>query len=87
MLTNSKISKDKIKKIEKALDEIRPFLATDGGDIQFVDITDDFKVKIKLLGSCEKCKLNGMTLKNGVEQIIKKYLPEIKSVIQVKSKD
>ena len=70
-------------KILKALDEIRPFLKNDGGDISFIELTDDLVVKVKLHGACVGCSVNQMTLKSGVEMTIKKYLPEITAVVQV----
>lgn len=77
------MSEENIKKIHLALDEIRPFLNSDGGDISFVEITDDNIVKVKFLGACTGCSVNQMTLKSGVEMTIKKYLPEIKQVVDV----
>ncbi|MBL6591666.1 MAG: NifU family protein [Flavobacteriaceae bacterium] len=68
--------------IEKALDEIRPFLQSDGGNIEFVSLENDI-VKVRLLGNCIGCSVNQMTLKNGVEMTIKKYLPTIKQVVSV----
>ena len=62
--------------------EIRPFLESDGGNIELVSITNDV-VKVKLLGNCVNCSVNQMTLKNGVEMTIKKYAPEIKEVINI----
>jgi Fe-S cluster biogenesis protein NfuA len=72
----------KLTEIEKALDEIRPFLQSDGGNIEFVSLEND-KVKVRLLGNCIGCSVNQMTLKNGVEMTIKKYLPTIKQVVSV----
>jgi Fe-S cluster biogenesis protein NfuA len=69
-------------KVLKALDEIRPFLQSDGGDISLVDITDDLDVVVKLHGACIGCRVNQMTLKSGVEMTIKKYLPQINRVVQ-----
>ena len=66
-------------KILKALDEIRPYLVQDGGDISLSSISGN-KVKVKLHGACADCKVNQMTLKNGVETTIKKYAPEIEVV-------
>ena len=63
MITNKKI----INKVEAALDEIRPYLRTDGGDISLIEITDDYTVKVKLMGACETCHVSMMTLKNGVD--------------------
>ena len=73
-----------INNIEKALDEIRPFLQSDGGNIELVDFDDDI-VKVRLLGNCVDCSVNQMTLKNGVEMTIKKYAPQIESVINVEA--
>ncbi len=74
---------DIIDKINKALDVIRPFLNADGGDISFVELTDDMIVKVQLLGACRYCSMNMQTLKSGVEHTIKKAIPEIKEVISV----
>ena len=68
--------------IEKALDEIRPFLQSDGGNIELISFTDK-EVKVRLLGNCISCTVNQMTLKNGVEMTIKKHLPEIEKVTSV----
>lgn len=69
--------------IEKALEEIRPFLNSDGGDITLVGIEDDKHVKVRLEGACTSCKINQMTLKAGVETTIKKYAPQIETVVNV----
>ena len=69
--------------IEKALDEIRPFLQSDGGDISLVSIEDNKLVTVKLLGACTSCSVNQMTLKSGVEMTIKKYAPQIEKVVNV----
>ena len=74
-----------IDKIEEALSSIRPFLESDGGDINLVEITDDMIVKVKLMGACSSCDVSMMTLKNGVETAIKSAVPEIKEVIDVTS--
>lgn len=68
--------------IENALDEIRPFLKNDGGDISLVGI-EDKTVKVKFEGACSTCTVNQMTLKSGVEMIIKKHVPHIENVISV----
>lgn len=68
--------------VRKALDEIRPFLLKDGGDIELISIENNI-VKVRLLGTCVGCGVNQMTLKSGVEVTIKKYAPEIKEVINV----
>ncbi|AJA68076.1 NifU family protein [Myroides odoratimimus] len=69
--------------VEKALDEIRPFLQADGGDITLIDIQDDKVVQVRLEGACTACSVNQMTLSAGVETTIKKYAPEIESVVNV----
>lgn len=66
--------------IEQALDEIRPFLRSDGGNISLVDVIDGKHVKVRLEGACVGCSVNQMTLKAGVETTIKKYLPQIETV-------
>jgi Fe-S cluster biogenesis protein NfuA len=68
--------------VENALQEIRPYLQADGGDISLVEITDD-TVSVQLEGACLGCSVNQMTLKNGVEATIKKYAPQIKRIIEV----
>jgi len=69
--------------VEKALDEIRPFLKSDGGDITLISIEDDKHVKVRLEGACIACSVNQMTLKAGVETTIKKFAPEIETVENV----
>jgi Fe-S cluster biogenesis protein NfuA len=68
--------------VEKALEEIRPFLVSDGGNIKLLSIEDAI-VKVQLEGACMGCSVNQMTLKNGVEATIKKYAPQIEEVINV----
>lgn len=63
------------------IDQLRPFLQQDGGDIQFLELTEDKIVKVKLQGACGSCPHAKITLKNGVESTIKKYIPEIQSVV------
>ena len=58
-------------------------MESDGGDIRLVEVTDDYVVKVKLLGACSDCQVSVMTLKAGVEQAIKKVLPEVKEVVDV----
>lgn len=69
-----------IQQINTAVDEIRHHLKVDGGDVEIVDITDDFCVRIKWLGNCESCTMSSMTLRAGLEQTIKAKLPQIKSI-------
>lgn len=74
---------DIVKKINKAIESIRPYLNADGGDISLVDVSDDLIVKVKLLGACNGCPFSIQTLKAGVEQAIKKELPDVKEIIAV----
>ncbi|WP_298238614.1 NifU family protein [uncultured Algibacter sp.] len=70
--------------VEKALDEIRPFLQSDGGDISLLSIEENNTlVKVQLLGACVGCSVNQMTLKSGVEMTIKKYAPQIEQVVNI----
>lgn len=69
--------------VEIALNEIRPFLQKDGGDISLISIEEDKIVKVKLEGACVGCSVNQMTLKSGVEMTIKKYAPQIERVINI----
>ena len=68
-------------RVVKALNRVRPYLQSDGGDIELIEITDDLSVKVKLTGACHGCPFSMQTLKAGVEQAIMKEVPEIKSVI------
>ena len=72
-------------KIEVALQEIRPFLQDDGGDINFIELTDQWVVKVKLVGACSSCNISMMTLKNGVEVAIKRAVPEVNEVVEISS--
>lgn len=69
--------------VEKALEEIRPFLQSDGGDITLISIDNENSVKVRLEGNCIGCAVNQMTLKSGVEMTIKKYAPQIEEVINL----
>ncbi|MFA5276165.1 MAG: NifU family protein [Candidatus Omnitrophota bacterium] len=68
-------------KVEKALDKIRPMLMADGGNVELVEVTADGVVKLKLTGTCGCCPMAQMTLKNGVEKILKQEVPEVKEVV------
>ena len=70
-------------KINSALNQVRPYLQADGGDISLIDITDDFVVKVKLTGACQGCPFSYQTLKSGVEQALIREVPEIKEVVSV----
>lgn len=67
-------------KIEQVLDQIRPHLRADGGDVELVDVSDGV-VTVRLTGACQGCPMSQMTLKNGVERVIKENVPEITSVV------
>jgi len=69
--------------IEKALEEIRPFLNSDGGDITLIGIENDKHVTVRLEGACIACSVNQMTLKAGVETTIKKFAPQIETVTNI----
>lgn len=69
-----------IKKVNNVIDQIRPYLEADGGNIQFVELTSDNVVNVELQGSCKSCPYSMMTLKSGVEEAVKRAIPEIKSV-------
>jgi len=66
-------------KVEKALDKIRPSLMADGGNVELIDVTDGV-VKVKLTGACGGCPMSQMTLKMGIERVLKQEIPEIKEV-------
>jgi Fe-S cluster biogenesis protein NfuA len=68
------------KRVEEALEQIRPYLQADGGNVSLVEITDDNIVKVELQGACKSCSMSMMTLKAGIEESIKRSVPEIKSV-------
>ncbi|AOZ98813.1 NifU family protein [Flavobacterium palustre] len=69
--------------VQKALDEIRPFLESDGGNITLISIEEDKHVKVRLEGACTNCSVNQMTLKAGVETTIKKFAPQIETVVNI----
>ncbi|TNE96074.1 MAG: NifU family protein [Bacteroidetes bacterium] len=76
------IDKEEIKeKVLIAMDQLRPFLHADGGDVEFVEITDDATVIVRLIGACSDCSMSYMTLKAGIEDTVKKAVPEVKAVI------
>lgn len=79
------ITEDLYNKVEASLNTIRPYLNEDGGDIKVVEITDDMIVRVKLLGACESCPMSFMTMKAGVEESIRKAIPEIKGIVTVEA--
>lgn len=70
--------------VEKALDLVRPALQADGGNVELVDVTEDGVVSVKLTGACGSCPMSTMTLKMGVERVLKEQVPGVKSVEQVR---
>ncbi len=77
-------TKDELnEKVQNVLEQVRPYLQADGGDINFVNITDDLTVNVELTGACGTCAFSTLTLKNGVEATLKKVLPEIKEVVAI----
>ena len=70
-------------KVEAAIEKIRPMLKADGGDVELVDVSDDGIVQVRLQGACSGCPMSQMTLKNGIERVIKQEVPEVKSVESV----
>lgn len=74
------------KKVEDALEQIRPYLQADGGDVSLVEITEDKIVRLELLGACKSCSMSMMTMKAGIEETIRRSVPEITSVEAVNIK-
>jgi Fe-S cluster biogenesis protein NfuA len=74
------VSKEIEDKIKEVLEQLRPYLQADGGDLALAEITDDMVVKVKLVGACGSCPMRTMTLKAGVENTLKRQVPEVNSV-------
>ncbi|SIT93798.1 NifU family protein [Pontibacter indicus] len=74
------VDNDFLLRIESALDQIRPYLEADGGNVKVLEVTDDMTLRLELLGACGTCPMSTMTLKAGVEQSVLKAVPEIKAV-------
>ncbi len=70
--------------VEQALEKIRPALMRDGGNVELVEVTDDGVVRVKLTGACGGCPMSQMTLKMGIEKVVKQAVPEVQSVEAVK---
>jgi Fe-S cluster biogenesis protein NfuA len=78
------MSKEEIlKSVATTLDQVRPYLQADGGDIEVVELTDDNILKVRLTGACHGCPFSMQTLKAGVEQAIKRDIPQIKEVVSI----
>ena len=78
-----KINNELESKILNALDEIRPYLQSDGGDIALLDVNENYEVRVKLLGACGNCTISVQTFKFGIEKAIQKAVPEVKRIIAV----
>lgn len=74
---------DILQKVEASLDTMRPYLKDDGGNVQVVAITDDMVVQVKLLGACSTCPQSFMTMKAGIEEAVRRSVPEVKAVVAV----
>jgi len=81
MSTNAEL----VEKVKNVIEQIRPYLQADGGDVEYVNMTEDNVVNIRLLGMCGNCPHSRMTLKNGIEAAVVRALPEIKSVESVEA--
>ena len=69
--------------VEAALNKIRPSLQADGGNVELVEVTEDGIVKVKLMGACAGCPMSQMTLKAGIERLLKEEVPEVKEVVSI----
>lgn len=76
-------NKELHEKIELALNSMRPFLQADGGDVAFIEVTSDMVVNLRLLGACSSCAMSHMTMKAGIEEGLKRAIPEITAVVAV----
>ncbi len=72
-----------IEEVKKVLEMLRPALQADGGDVEFVELTDDGIVKVRLTGACGHCPMSTMTLKNGIEKTLMAKVPGVKEVVRV----
>ena len=71
------------RKVQEALDTIRPYLEADGGNVEVIEITEENILKIELKGACKTCTMSHMTMKSGIEETIRRAVPEIKHIISV----
>ncbi|WP_420387414.1 NifU family protein [Roseivirga sp.] len=72
-----------LERVEAALEKIRPFLIADGGNVKVLEVTEDLVVRLELEGACESCPMSHMTMKAGIEEAIKRDIPEITGVVAV----
>lgn len=70
-------------KVQEAINQIRPNLQADGGDVDLIEVTEDGIVKVKLLGACQGCPMSQMTLKKGIQKFLQDKIPEVKEVVSV----
>ena len=75
--------KELMQKIHLAIESVRPYLKADGGDVELIDLTEDLIVKVRLTGACDGCPFSMMTLQAGIEQAIRRNVPEIKELLAV----
>jgi Fe-S cluster biogenesis protein NfuA len=75
--------KNLLQKITSAIETVRPYLKADGGDVELIDVTDDLVVKVRLTGACDGCPFSMMTLRAGIEQAVRRNVPEIKELLAV----
>jgi Fe-S cluster biogenesis protein NfuA len=80
-MKNVEINQKLLGRIEAALDTMRPYLNADGGDVELVEVDREMNVMIRLLGQCKSCSMSHMTMKAGIEEGIKKAVPEVKKVV------
>lgn len=76
---------DMYRKVEEALNTIRPYLEADGGNVEVLEITDENVLKLELTGACKTCSMSHMTLKAGIEETIRKAVPEIKEILSIQN--
>ena len=76
-------TKDLVERIDRALDELRPFLRSDGGDITVLNVREDLVVEVELQGACAHCAQAAMTMRAGVEEAVRRVVPEVKEVVAV----
>lgn len=74
-----------LRRVDEALDSIRPYLKADGGSVRLIDITPDMVVELELLGACGECPISEMTLRAGIEQTVKRAVPAVSRVEAIKS--
>ncbi|UXX78761.1 NifU family protein [Reichenbachiella carrageenanivorans] len=77
---DANLKQELLAKIDQAINNIRPYLKADGGDVKVLDIDDDYVVLVELLGACESCPMSPMTMKAGIEEAVKRVAPEVKSI-------